>query len=229
MRHPVTGEVQTPIVEFTHSETASKVGLIGAVHIGRQGYYNAINGYIDERTSEGAIVHYEKVTRGNLRDKDNLSALERRVLRHPANSPTQILAAKLGLRFQLDALDYTSSWEKHDASWEEILSQVDSSQASEFITRPWTVPLLKVLPIRTFRAPLRLALRSIVGEEVNETPDKFSIIRESVAITAVTNHHEHHPDREVLMLWGAGHVPALSQGLTDKGYEQQQTHWLTAF
>lgn len=74
----------------------------------------------------------------------------------------------------------------------------------------------------------KLIAWSVVGETSQHLEHDLEY-RNALQLEAVRRQNLIEPDRDIVMLWGAGHVVGLDVGVKDLGYEHTSVEWLTAF
>lgn len=234
----VDGTLATPLYEFEHAHTDSTLSLVGTIHIGTSTYYEDIQAYAQDRQAAGSAVHYELV---NKADDAALKAAGPEVadsviaLRNFGDFFTAI-CDKLDLVHQTDGITYADSWENHDANELELAQLLGAEavrklvQANESLTqlsdsRPdFTAKFLKAV-LRT------LPVMCLTQDMLPRSQAKRTLVdyRNTIALKAVARTLADDPDRDITMIWGAGHVPGLRKGLERQGYQARRVRWLGAF
>lgn len=224
--------------EYHHPERLGKVMLVGAYHYGDRAYYDEIQRTIDEREAAGAKVHYERVRPAT--PEELAAATEREKIAHGMHrrsiAPAQRML-QIGLLFQGEAIEYRPTWENHDI---DALTAVRSFGVETVISRfiakedddrqtaksELTIPQLRSGILAELAAYRKLA-QLPEEEEIARRETSFGAgtqyrtmvtLREEVAMRAADEHFAEQPDADLVMLWGAGHMPTLQRSLRGRGF-----------
>jgi hypothetical protein len=57
---------------------------------------------------------------------------------------------------------------------------------------------------------------------------RFAELRERIVLKALDEQRTQTPDADFVLVWGAGHLIGIGQGLTERGYKQETETWHTA-
>jgi len=233
--------LQTAVTNMRHHDSGRRVTLVGVVHVGSRDYFEEIQHQIDVHEASGGTVLYEGL--GSLSEAEvaQLSPRERTVYRTlaPLHELYGAFARSLDLVFQGDALRYDRTrWVNADIPLRELL-------------RRWAESGAPLLPLgdpggRGFSIPKTSLGRGVSALTLLQTP---------LMLTVLNRLHGHLPalgklrelllsDRnraaldalesapgacDALILYGAGHIAGLVEGLERRGYICGERHWLTAF
>jgi hypothetical protein len=226
--------LQTALIHLRHRETGRRVRLMAMIHIGESVYYTRLNEIIAEHDG---LVLFEGL--GQITD-DELAELtpdERKVYDAiaPLNEAYRKLAAALDLVAQPDALTKPGpNWVRADLPlkrlltlWAErrlplipALETAGRALESAFFKRTTRLLLLQEpLILSAFRmvkgwSPALGRLASLLVDERNDA---------AMAVFDTTTQ-----DRDVLLIYGAGHVPGLLTALEGRGYSEEARDWFTA-
>lgn len=236
------GKLQTPLLEFQHTLTRSKVSLIGAMHVAERGYYDEINKYIAERESAECEADRAKVYYEMVKDWPTDAAKSSRALSSFADSSTflsiavfRILHKGLGLVSQQRGVNQQPHWENHDMSLQEIAHGLGSAsvrrdvKAQRMIGRALRlIPPFLCKPVAAFFMKEMADSAEEVWTPRQERTEKVIVYdRNVVALEALDRLHHIEPNRDAVLLWGDKHIPDLAEGLVDRGYLQSSERWLT--
>lgn len=234
--------IKTPILTYEHTERGNRVDLVGMIHVAEPAYYEAIQGFVDRRAHEGAVVHYEGVKRVS---KEQFRQAPRQVRQNAALSRMALrdlyhmVSDVDGLVHQGKGITYRKEWKNNDAT---ILDQgasmsrlaVDSLYASTRILKL----VNRVVGKEMMHQLLRESLRGI--DESDGKPRGIRRIgaasredfvirkRNEIAIAALDEELHDNPDTDVLLMWGAGHLPGMSHEVENRGFVQTDEQYLTA-
>jgi hypothetical protein len=234
----------TPLKEFTHRRHGSRVTLVGMVHAAQAGYYNQVQRLVAERENGGAVVHYEKVKKTPPEQLRHQSPIQRKKLewlRNFVENAHLLVADTLHLPRQQDALTLHDSWENHDAVDVEIVKRLNgvSFTAQQLAFRG----LFSLINKGTEASRYDLMVKNL--KEKAALPDDYSLgivgslmmagmsgpildYRNGIALNAIDQRTDTNPETDFVLIWGAGHLPGLGQGLAERGYEQTDEQRLTA-
>ncbi len=232
--------LQTAVTEMQRRDTAHRVTLVSVVHVGLPEYYAAIERLIAQHVAAGGVVLYEGL--GSLSEAEiaALSPRERAIYRTlaPLHQLYDAFARSLHLVFQGDAIDYDRvNWVNADLPLRELLRRWAESGA----------PLLPLdTPGSAFSVPDSGVTRTLSALTLLQTPLMLTVLnrvhtripslsklrellisdRNRAALDAIEQ-TEHQGDG--LVLYGAGHMAGLREGLERRGYIAVSQSWLTAF
>lgn len=241
-------ELQTAVVSFQHPEGAV-IDLVSAVHIADEAYYRQVNQHL----STYEVVLYEMVG-GPVETRNEREAKPDIGMTHLLQ---RVVQSMLGLKYQLDAIDYhqpnfvhaDANWEQ----WEELMAAKNQSMASLFA---------RALEMQD-DADVKKALESIQGEEAMTNlvsaltkfnPEKFkhtlapllsesetliqtlegkdgSVLiaeRNKIVMNAIQDQVRQGKKR-IAVFYGAGHMPDFKQRLEAIGFTERRTDWMTAW
>lgn len=235
--------IETPVYTFTHSETESRVELVGTVHIAEPSYFRQIQTIIDKRHGAGAAVHYEKIKES---DPQELLAAPCHV-RIAARCWRSILRSALGTLYtfeklklvgQYEALEYRETWENHDVTDLQWLTTVAHPRllGQVALTKMMSMAI-HTMPAETRQKLTLEALYNMVNYleppllmrpmavDINS-----AIIRQQdeVALAAADAHFADKPESDLVLLWGLYHMPGLGAGLQNRGFRKTGEQSLVA-
>ncbi|CAN5218228.1 hypothetical protein BH23VER1_BH23VER1_23230 [soil metagenome] len=248
---PESSELQSALVHLRHPESGAEIDLVGAVHVGDQGYYDGLNARFE---SYDAVLFELVGGDGDLKAK--LAA------RPDANSPIRffqiLLKNSLGLEFQIDAIDYTPEnfvhadmsareFEESRQASGETLESVMARTLQAYIARGDSAEpggdkatdlgmLMGVFTGGGDTNRLKLALARQLGDidDVIEGIDGAdgSVIlagRNAIALRKVEEILEG-GKRRLAVFYGAGHLPGMEAAIkTGLGFERTGIEWVPAW
>lgn len=226
--------LQTALLHLRHPETGRRVQVMSMIHIGEAAYYTRLNEIIAEH--DGLIL-FEGLGQLTEEELASLTPDERKVWDTiaPLNDAYRQIASALDLVAQPDALTKPGpDWQRADLplstllkTWAErrlpllpAVGQVSKALESAFLKRATRLLLLQEpLILGSFRVlrgwtPGLGKLSTLLVDERNDAAMKV--------FDATST------DRDVLLIYGAGHVPGLVTALTTRGYRQSARDWFTA-
>jgi hypothetical protein len=229
----ITGNtLSTAVLTLAHPRTARFVTLLGTMHIGDASYFANLSDLVEGLATAGAEVHIEGIShRGDpMRcfERNNLAAAE-----SWASSETAGVAAFLSVESQGDRLRVPEGARNIDLSDVELLRRVGWDNYRRLFAPP---PLAEQKPRRVGRA-MRAAigfqlrhrraihrLRSLGGayRRLNEVViGERSRLAFAGAVEALTR-------RDVVLVWGADHLPGLVRMLALQDYHLRRQEWFDA-
>lgn len=233
--------LQTAVTTLRERGMGRRVVLVSAIHVARPQYYTRIDRLVAAHEHAGGAVLYEglgSLTEGEIAE---LSDEERAIYRSlaPLHDLYRALARSLDLVFQGEALRYDRErWLNADLSLRELVrrwaeagapilplgaaGRGDLGLASAHIGRRTGGLLLLLTPalLRLFgglsrRLPAIGRLRELLVSDRNRA-----------ALDALESID---PRRDAVIIYGAGHIAELVEGLERRGYTIVHQSWLTAF
>lgn len=235
--------LDTPIVRFVAKDGKELlVDLVGAVHVGDEAYYDALN---DEFTAYDAVLYELVATRNAKPDLEKGSD-------NPISKLQQVIRGVLELTFQLEEVDYSPenfvhadmTPEEFDRSMQDRGETLLSTLMRMMATAP--PPSVKggsqdLSILFAFLASDRaLALKRVVANQFEdletmtaafEGPEGSTIIteRNKVALETLREQIEAGKKR-IAIFYGCGHLPDMAERLADEfGLELESRRWLTAW
>jgi len=225
--------LQAALIQMRHRESGRTVRLMSMIHIGEPKFYTRVNELIAERDD---LVLFEGLGQLTPEEIEQLTPEERRVYDSlaPLNEAYRRIASALGLVAQPDALTKPGpGWLRADlplkrllAIWSErrlpLIPAVDAAgKALEgaFMRRATRLLLLQEpLILGAFRlvrgwSPALGRLSHLLVDERNEA---------AIAVFDGTP-----ADKDVLFLYGAGHIAGLQSALEKRGYRVTARDWFT--
>lgn len=233
--------MQTAVSEMRERSGPRKVLLVAVVHVGTREYFDEIQRLIDGHVAAGGAVLYEGL--GSLSEAEiaELPPRERAVYRTlaPLHELYGAFARSLGLVFQGDAIRYDRArWVNADIPLRELLHRWSESGA----------------PLLPLGEPGRNGF-SIPDTGLSRGISALTLLQTPLMLSALNRLHGHIPalgklrelllsDRnraaldaidattgksDALVLYGAGHIAGLAEGLERRGYVADGQRWLRAF
>jgi hypothetical protein len=233
--------LQTVVVTMRHRDETRRIVLVGAVHVGRREYFDEIQRLINAHEASGGTVFYEGL--GSLSEAEvaRLEPDERAVYRTlaPLHEIYGAFARSLDLAFQGDAIRYKrDAWVNADLPLRELLHRWAESGApllplgnpgSEGFSVPDTGIARGLSALTLLQTPLMLAaLNRLHGHipALGKLRELLLSDRNRAALDAIDAGEG---KGDGLVLYGAGHITGLVEGLERRGYGVADQRWLTAF
>lgn len=229
------GSIQTPVVHFKHKETGRELLFVGTMHVGEKEYYGEVLRIINERPSYKVL--YETVRPMSEEDKDSLNEKERNVLRLIGSFKKfqKELCRCLSIVDQSSMIPTKDSWVNSDISMRELIYLlakhdvklgVDESKIDWFFENGnqarWVLAgaLRNIVPLGIIVGLASLIIPSFRIE--NEIILNF---RNDIAI----EHIRRIANDDIVLTWGAAHLPGIANGLKTLGYREVKKEWLSAY
>lgn len=231
--------IETPIVTYRHRDRKNRVSLVGMIHIAQPAYYESIQEFVDTRAAEGAFVHYERVKNMSPAVTQRLGPdLRRRIglLKGLANSPYALFEGMNVVR-QRDALVCREEWQNHDALVAGVACRLSFGRLAVFNA---AVGVAKGVFSRLSDDQRLMVVKGSLEKILDSSPEYVASraagkvgrvilgYRNDIALNAFDGQQSTHPGSDVVLVWGAGHVPGLGAGLEARGYEKTGVQMMTA-
>jgi hypothetical protein len=222
--------VETVVRVFEVPDTGRRLTLVGTMHLGDAGYYDALSALLADLEAAGTAVHYERIRRA---DEADLTAEERRRIESVEASGYPVgfdaFVEALGLELQGERLALPAGARNVDVTDVELLRalgwdryrrlveppHVTIDERSASVARPAFRFLLKhgrtLDRLRSLSARHRKENRFMIGE------------RNRVALAEALRESSHH---DVALVWGTAHLPGLARALRRHGYRLRAERWL---
>jgi len=242
------GVLQTPVRHFEHSETGRKVTLVGAIHIGKQSYYEQMQGLIDQAADDDYTILYEGVGQVDKQDVAKMP-LPQQVVVKQMQQMMSLMAwmsehcFEENVVYQKQGLSYPKSWIRTDLELSDVaqlmseagITMVPEGKNGADLSIPKDILLEAVGIIRTIVGTAITLLPGI--HRVNGWLSVFSkkrrarnhiiiSLRDDVAAAGIL---QHAAESDVVSIWGAAHLPGIESRLVAEGYQRKSTMWLDAF
>ncbi|ROO62459.1 hypothetical protein EDC02_4439 [Micromonospora sp. Llam0] len=222
--------VQTPITPFCHLDTGRRIVVVSTAHFGEGGYYQALLGAITASMNQGFTVHYENAN--HQRPDDQPSTAEQTVLADLATMRDleALRMSALGWTHQPTVLHHPN-WQRHDLTDLEIVRQVGTEAMRRYIIRrtrsltwpdhetwrlAWHQAIFAVGNRVSIRVPPPEAARTA---HINPLTRVLLHTRTQIAVTAATATTD-----DLIMIWGARHLPGITTALSAAGYRPDYDH-----
>lgn len=242
-----SGELLTGITSFKNDK-GQVVDLVGVIHIADAAYYRQMN----QLLSGYDVVLYEMV--GGPVDQRVASDNPEIALTHVFQ---RIVQSILGLRYQLDGIDYTPKNFVHaDATWEqwdelmaarnesmltffakamelenseEMQKHFGGKDAEELMTE-LGASIMEFNPEKFKRSVAPLLAEAETMVDLIEGDEGSVIIseRNKIVLKAVEEQIDNGHKR-IAVFYGAGHNPDLAERLDVAGFTEGDTQWMTAW
>lgn len=233
-------EVKAPIRQLKHPNTGSRITLIGTVHAAHISFFAHITQLIEDIENQGGRIFYETAPRP---DAKRLAAAPR-ALRRGVEAIAKTLdedrqfMKTLGLVLQIEALPVRDGWETHGLDMLAVaeiygkkeLQRLDQQRAqSHDMIAALNPDQQRALIAHTVNAHLKVVTGETPIEQLLPPIQReIATRREAVVLLALGRQLAQTPDAHIALVWGAGHLPAYTQALTERGYHQHHEEWITA-
>jgi len=238
-----------PYVRINHDkfEIASKsfrptnghgptITLLGAIHVGEKDYYRQIQ----ERLDKASVVLYEAI--GSRAEAEEIR-------RHCPESADKsgghsLGSALLGLVNQTEHIDYSRPhFVRADMSMTEFLDRIGQApgrKLCERIKKSESIDIKDKLPkdfdqisYEAKRSAVALLLaKDISHQDTNPDRETQVVIYERNAVAMKVLQAvlpKYGAGDEIVIFYGAGHMPDLEEQITALGYQAESEEWLKAF
>jgi hypothetical protein len=229
------GNLELPTVTLL-SPRGARVDFIGMIHLAPQRAWEEVIDLIKARTDDGALVLREGVGRLSDEELDSLSAPQRRATESLTRvaSISKHVASSIGLVHQGDVDLFAADAEVKSGD----VSVLEMARAHPLGVWPWLPVLLTrleaALETEAFRESLKKAVLERSGFKAPKVPARFalwlttglqgSVILESRDDALVANVLEH-SSRDLVLPWGAAHLPGVVGQLLAYGYHFEALTW----
>ncbi len=241
-------ELQTAVVPFTHTD-GTQVDLVSVVHIGDDDYFQSMN-----RVLSGYDVVLYELVGGPMETRQERDARQEIGVTHLLQ---RVVQSMLGLRYQLDAIDYDRANFVHaDATWEdwETLMEARNQSMATLFTRafelqsdPETLKQLEEMGSEETMAKLMTAVTEFNPDNFKRTlapllsesehfimalegDDGTVIITERNKIVMERLEAERAKGhKKIGVFYGAGHMPDFRNRLLADGFKEGEKTWMPAW
>lgn len=227
-------KLQTPAIYLRHPETGRQVVLISMIHIGRADYYARLRELVEEHAG---LVLFEGLGELSPAELDDLTPDERRVYDGLAtlNGAYRRLAAALDLVAQPDAMPRPrAGWVRADLPVRELVRRWLAARLPLVPVMSGTSRMLESALLRRatrlllLQEPYLLAMFTVVWGRVPGLRRFTRVIVDERNAAALEAFDGTPPDQDVLITYGAGHIPGILAGLRARGYSETARDWFTA-
>lgn len=209
-----------------------KVTLLGVIHIADEKYYGEIQNILNKAD----LVLYEGI--GTQEENDEVKKNCPEISKKGINSQHENTARKLRLVFQQKIIKQGDNFVHADASLMSLLDErgiaINKPLCERLRKQYVTDPFEDDSEITPNRHQLAFILTKNLSHERNEftTKDVETILffRNGIVIEALKKHLPlYTPDQEIVIFYGAGHMPDIENSLKDLDYSLNETRWFSAF
>ena len=237
----VTAErrLSTAVWTLTHPRTGRTVTLIGTMHVGDDGYFAAMSTLVEELAATGAEIHVEGISH---RHDNAMRGWELNCLAAAyswEDPETFGAAATLQVGSQGASLRLPEGVRNNDLSHVDLLRRIGWANYRRLFAPPLAeMPAVAAGRLARFGAEVaRAAIRFRVRHR--RTISRVKAIRgrnrmvNRVVIAernriAFAGAVEALSDRDVVLIWGADHLPGLARLFALQDYTLSETRWLDA-
>lgn len=227
--------ITTPIEHFEHRGSGHKVTFVGMIHIAEPVYYDEIFWRACEHEDNGFAIHYEQIQPPRAKELSRATAVKM-LLFSKACIDIYSVFDGMGLAKQSEYFHHPDSWHNIDAPVDEMLDQLSittlaraasltragmmaraarkSIQGDEFILDSFRKIVMEAA--RPVDPLTQTITQLLMGNFDNVIVD----YRNQIALRGVDEHRIMEEGSGVMMLWGAGHLPGIAQGLRLRGYDR---------
>ena len=222
--HRISGSaVQTAAVTL-RNKSGRLVHIIGMSHIANPRYWKEINHVIHKYDSHGWQIHFERVKPITDQQLRSLAPAEREMLDgiHSVLNGNYGFGKSSKLVFQGDVLKLPPTAVNTDTDMATLVQSL--AQGQDVHVMQQVMALVSKLP-RTLRKMAAL-IAFMPGVEPGESSltKVLKDDRNHIALSEIDNTSDN-----VLMLWGAAHLPGICQGLATRGFSETDRQWHTVF
>lgn len=228
------GVLETAVNTYT-GNSGQTITLVGMVHIAESEFYAECEQIVTRAEKAGAVVHYEAICdRGEPRSSIEADLVDR-FKGGTAYARIADLLGGLALQHKTDLL-IQPHWVNTDVSTvelirllpnaEEFVATLEKVEASVDDITPEMLRLLDwALRHLSLLGPV-ITLHSLLSPRRRTRSSERKVIighRNRIAAEAILTE-----SRDVIALWGAGHLEGIGNILEQSGYRKTHTRWLPA-
>lgn len=236
-------DIKTSIRTYKQQRNGAKVTLLGAIHLAHdRHYYPTLQQIMDDRSQEGAVVHYECVRKASPQetqaviDRGDATRIMRRIrqIKSVVSLPYQFMDG-MGLVTQKDHIALRDHWENHDASVIDLAQRFNTTSLAAMSA----IGRLAATAIKHAPSELRAAkMLEVLSSPPEATSKNFLLrhlrptivdYRNDYALNAYDELQQAQPGRDAVLFWGEGHGKGLGEGLEARGFTQIDEQSVTAF
>lgn len=230
--------LQTPVIRYRHRRTGRTVTLVGTAHVGEASYYARLQAILARLEATGAVVCYEWIGPAAEEEWAAASAGERaaRGVSRAMGASSQRVGRSLGWVEQRAVFRWAPSWRNVDLTDLELIRRAGPETLAglrEAYTDEWGPSLPQEQADAFVAAAAGLVFRLV-------SLDWFDLLRHITTWDDASRHFNHvdvdernahalarlPSGADVVLLWGAGHLPGLAAGLKQAGHRRQGTTWV---
>ena len=233
------GVLQTPVIRYRHRRTGRTVTLVGTAHVGEASYYDRLHATVTRLEAAGAVVCYEWIGPAAEEEWAVASAGERAardVSRAMGEATFRRVCRSLGWVEQGAVFRRAPSWRNVDMTDLELvrLARPETLRGlREAFGDVWGSSLTQDRADAFAGAAAGVVFRLV-------SLDWFDLLRHITTWDDASRQFNHVEVEErnahalaslpagadVVLLWGAGHLPGLAAGLKQAGHRRQGTTWM---
>jgi hypothetical protein len=241
-------ELQTAVISLKNA-TGAQVDLVSAVHIADEAYFEAMN----QLLATYDVVLYELVG-GPMEQRDEQKAATELGASHLLQ---RVVQSMLGLRYQLDGIDYSRPNFVHaDATWEdwEKMTQAREQNMATLFARAMEMQNDPEMKKEMEKMSSEDVFTQILSAVQEFSPDKFKrslapmlsqsegfvtmlegkdgtvlITERNKIVIQSVDEQIAKGHRKIAVFYGAGHMPDLEARLQAKGFTSAGTQWMSAW
>jgi hypothetical protein len=230
--------IKAPVRTYVNPDTGSKVTLFGLVHNAQEPYFARVREMAAALQDAGAAVFLELITSPDEQEPTTeqerwgVGVIKRRLDR------LRIEAQALGVANQRDALPRREGWQIHDVTTleaariygAEALHRIEQeTQQVALVLGNFAPDMVRATLLNALTVTLKMATDAHTYDTLMPEHERnLSSIREQRVLSAFDQQRAAEPALHLVWLWGAGHMLALDNALTERGYKTEDEQWLTA-
>ncbi len=231
-------QLQAATWTYIHRATGCRLQLIGMSHIGDAAFYHEVLRRINDHLARGGVVHYERVIPISDEQLAGLSADERSKIERGRNRKLRTkLAHVLGLIDQSELVKPEPSWVNTDMNELELIRLLGTGKVgpgswlNRLLENSLGRKAVKVIGRKLLRysAPIYNLQQSLVSilPKAEKTMEVLVYDRNDIGLAAAQSHLSSDDPADLLVYWGAGHLPDLNRSFKRLGFERVGEEWLT--
>jgi hypothetical protein len=236
-------EIKVPVRTFMHPDSGSRVTFVATHHPARREYYAEMTEIVNFLQDGGAHVYFEHVDDPTPEQlaaapKDLREAVELAAAQIDSHNDG---GGVMGLITQADAMPWRErGWQVHDVTTLEmaeafgytkktVRQQQLQLKASNFANRHIDEALRDRGLVRSYAMNLGVVTGAVgISVVLDPGSQRFAELRERIVLKALDEQRTRTPDADFVLVWGAGHLIGIGQGLIERGYKQDTETWHTA-
>ncbi len=213
-----------------------KIVLIGVIHLGECRYFRELQALLDKYDQEGYVITYERMThdddilaRSVLAQDPELAETVRRYNQRLKDVQITV-AQKFQIGYQPNEMKMHEDWIDADISQDEMVKmQEDVGLLDKERVRKLSGQIDKLTEENVLWQMRQLMKRTFdegIDPNGSELESKIFHQRDQSALSHIYRHVE---TKNVVAIWGVGHLLGISIDLIRKGWAPEDGQWVRAF
>jgi len=208
------------VQEYTHRISGKRITTVGVMHAATDASWSELIDFLKEKENQGAAIHLEGVQeavgrtdyeRASINTLTSLMMLGKKI------------ANLTGLTYQTDAFANAPRWEKHDVTKLDVVQKM--SQKTLKVLGQVSAEDITISPRKALWSLRNMHIIAPLGNLIPFTRGIISsegILhqRNRFAVSAALD-----TDRDVVLVWGAAHLPGMDRILRDAEYDRSAHSW----